>query len=155
MSTCSLVNEGEANPSLSRIQIMRSVPGFDTYPSDIKMAVCRQCATPLCVISCPTGAAFIDTANGNVRVIDTTKCNGCGLCLSACPQQPHRTVWNPVTKKATKCDLCTNAKYFSQKGGVSGKQACVEACAIKALKFVKNMPSQQDVSGYDINLAAG
>ena len=48
------------------------------------MAVCRQCVTPVCVENCPVGAAYIDTANGNVRRIDEEKCIGCGLCVSVC-----------------------------------------------------------------------
>ena len=38
-------------------------------------------------------------------------------------------------------------------GGPGGKQACVETCAAKALKLVKEAPSQLDVAGYDVNLA--
>jgi protein NrfC len=153
MFACSMTHEGEANPAVSRIQIIRDAPSFTKYPYDIVMSVCRQCVTPLCVQKCPTGACHIDTANGNVRRIDEEKCIGCKQCIQACPQRPHRTVWNPVKNKSTKCDLCANAPYWNQKGGPDGHPACVDICPAKALKLVKEAPSQTDVAGYDVNLA--
>ena len=56
MYACSMTHEGEANPSLSRIQIIRDAPSFTKYPYDIVMSVCRQCVTPICVQNCPAGA---------------------------------------------------------------------------------------------------
>jgi protein NrfC len=153
MFACSMTHEGVANPSLSRIQIIRDAPSFTKYPYDIVMSVCRQCITPLCVQNCPTGACYVDAANGNVRRIDQEKCVGCKTCISSCPQRPHRTIWNSAKNKSTKCDLCSDAPYWTQKGGPSGKQACVETCAAKALKLVKEAPPQADVSGYDVNMA--
>jgi len=150
MLSCSLVHNGEQNLSLSRIQIMQD--SFGKFPDDIKMAPCRQCVTPVCVQNCPVGAAFVDTENGNVRRIDSEKCIGCQTCLAMCPQQPHRTVWNHITGKATKCDLCIDTPYWNEEGGVNGKQACVECCPMKAIKFVKAVPAQRETEGYDVNL---
>jgi len=150
MLSCSLVHEGTQNLSLSRIQIAQD--SFGKFPNDIKMAPCRQCVTPVCVEQCPTGAAFVDSKNGNVRRIDSKKCIGCKTCLAACPQQPHRTVWNPATKKSMKCDLCIDSPHWSEKGGPTGKQACVESCPMKAIKFVAETPNQMETDGYDINL---
>jgi protein NrfC len=153
MFACSMTHEGEANPSLSRIQIVRDAPSFTKYPYDVVMSVCRQCVSPLCVQNCPVGACFVDEKNGNIRRIDQSQCIGCQNCIRSCPQRPHRTVWNPVKNKSTKCDLCADAPFWTQKGGPNGKQACVETCAAKALKLVAEAPSQQDINGYDINLA--
>jgi len=153
MFACSMTHEGEANPSLSRIQIIKDAPSFTKYPYDVVIAVCRQCVTPLCVQNCPTGACHVSEANGNIRMIDETRCVGCKLCISSCPQRPHRTVWNPVKRKSTKCDLCVNAPYWSEKGGPQGRQACVEICPAKALKLVKETPPQSDIAGYDVDLA--
>lgn len=147
---CSLAHEGKENISLSRIQI--GANAFGRYPNDLVMNVCRQCTTPVCVERCPTGACHIDTNNGNVRVIDQSKCIGCQACIEACPQQPHRTIWNPETKKSTKCDLCLNTPYWGEKGGPNGKQACVELCPMNAIKFVSKVPSQQGDEGYEVNL---
>jgi protein NrfC len=153
MFACSLTHEGEANPSLSRVQIIRDAPSFTKYPFDVVMSLCRQCVTPICVQNCPVGACHVDAANGNIRRIDQAKCIGCQMCIKSCPQRPHRTVWNPVKKKSTKCDLCADAPYWSQKGGPTGKQACIESCPVKAIKLVAETPSQTDVSGYDVTLA--
>jgi len=151
MLACSLVHEGEASLSLSRIQVTRSV--LTRYPYDIQMAVCRQCPEPLCVANCPTGACHIDTSNGNVRRMDESKCIGCQTCLKSCPYTPHRTIWKPSANKATKCDLCTDSPHFSKPSGPSGQQACVVTCPMGALKLVHELPSQTDIGGYDVNLA--
>lgn len=150
MLACSLVHEGEASTSLARIQVSRSV--LTRYPYDIQIAVCRQCPTPLCVDNCPTGACHVSTENGNVRMTDPDKCIGCQTCLKSCPYAPHRTIWIPAANKATKCDLCVDAPYFSKKGGPSGEQACVTTCPMKALKLVTELPSQMDIGGYDVDL---
>jgi protein NrfC len=154
MFACSMTHEGAANPSLSRIQIIRDAPSFTKYPYDVVMSVCRQCVSPLCVQNCPTGACHVDEANGNIRRIDQSKCIGCQRCIQSCPHKPHRTIWNSAKKKSTKCDLCADAPYWNEKGGPDGKQACVETCPIKALKLVKEAPPQLDIAGYDINLAS-
>ena len=128
MFACSMTHGGEANPSLSRIQIIRNAPSFTKYPYGVVMSVCRQCVSALCVQNCPAGACHVDEANGNVRMIDQSKCIGCRRCINSCPQWPHRTVWNSVKKKSTKCDLCANAPFWSKQGGMGGNQGCVEIC---------------------------
>jgi protein NrfC len=153
MFACSMTHEGVANPSLSRIQIIRDAPSFTSYPYDIVISVCRQCITPLCVQNCPAGACFIDEDNDNIRRIDQSKCIGCQSCIESCPHKPHRTIWDSVKEKSAKCDLCLDSPYWTEKGGPEGKQACVETCPVKALKLVKQAPSQTDISGYDVNLA--
>jgi len=150
MLSCSLVHYGVQSLSLSRIQIMHD--SFGKFPNDVIMSPCRQCVTPPCVINCPVGAAFIDSENGNVRRIDSEKCIGCKTCLRMCPQQPHRTVWNHASGKSTKCDLCLDTPHWNEKGGPDGKQACVESCPMKAIKFVAAIPNQQETEGYDVNL---
>jgi protein NrfC len=152
MLSCSLVHYGVQNLSRSRIQIMQN--SFAKFPDDIKMAPCRQCKVPVCVQSCPSGAAFVDTANGNVRRIDSKKCIGCKTCIKMCPQQPHRTVWVVIDGqgKSSKCDLCIDTPHWDEKGGPGGKQACVESCPMMAIKFVAQMPDQEETDGYDVNL---
>jgi len=153
MFACSMAHQGEANPALSRIQIIRDAPSFTKYPLDIVMAVCRQCVSPLCVQNCPTGAAHVDAEHGHVRVIDQKKCIGCKRCIQSCPQRPHRTVWNPYINRSSKCDLCIDSPNWGKPGGPDGAQACVSICPSKALKLVHEAPPQADVAGYDVNLA--
>jgi protein NrfC len=151
MLSCSLTHYGVHNLSLARIQIMQD--SFGKFPDDVKMAPCRQCVTPPCVLNCPVGAAYVDEKNGNVRRIDMKKCIGCKTCIKMCPQQPHRTVWNHIENKSSKCDLCIDtAAYWNEKGGPGGKQACVEACPMKAIKFVAETPDQTETDGYDVKL---
>ncbi len=152
MAACSMAHEKSASLSLSRIQITQA--SLAPFPFDLDQYQCRQCTAPLCVEICPTGACHIDTANGNVRVIDQEECNGCRKCLDACPQQPHRTIWNPATNKATKCDLCADAPYLGEKGGPGGTQACVSVCPMGALSVVTTAPDQTDNNAYDVNLRA-
>ena len=150
MLSCSLTHYGVQSLSLANIQIIQD--SFGKFPNDLQMAPCRQCVTPPCVINCPVGAAFIDEKNGNVRRINAKKCIGCKTCIKMCPQQPHRTVWNQAAKKSSKCDLCLETPYWNEKGGPLGKQACVEACPMKAIKFVSVTPNQEETDGYNVNL---
>jgi protein NrfC len=150
MLACSLTHYGVQSLSFSRIQIIQD--SFGKFPDDIQIAPCRQCVTPVCVQNCPVGAAYVDTENGNVRRIDSEKCIGCQTCLRMCPQQPHRTIWNHVSGKSTKCDLCIDTPYWNEEGGPDGKQACVSSCPMQALKVVHNTPDQKETEGYNVNL---
>ncbi len=150
MMVCSLVHEGEANLSLARIQVMQNI--LRNWPDDIKIVLCRQCVDPQCVEACPTGALFIDTAHGNTRVIDESQCIGCQQCIDACPFTPSRIIWNHETEKAVKCDLCINTPYWGETGGPDGKQACVEICPQRAIKFTGEVPEQAGEAGYEVNL---
>ncbi|MCL2756616.1 MAG: 4Fe-4S dicluster domain-containing protein [Coriobacteriia bacterium] len=150
MLACSMAHYGVADLSLSRIQIVQS--SFDVFPNDIRQYQCRQCEFPVCVMACPSGACHIDEEHGNVRVIDDELCTGCGTCIQACPQQPHRTVWNSKTEKSSKCDLCINTPYLEAEGGPGGTQACVATCPMYAIVFTDEMPDQRGDAGYDLNL---
>ena len=150
MLACSLVHEGTENLSLSRIQILQN--SFAKFPDDLTMAQCRQCVEPPCVEACPEKALFVDKKNGNVRTVDVKKCTGCKACIQACPYEPGRALWNPDKKHALKCDLCSGAPFWSQKGGVKGKQACVEVCPLNAIQFTKKIPEQKGDFGYKVNL---
>jgi len=151
MLSCSLTHYGEQSLTLSRIQIAQD--SFGSFPEDIQMAPCLQCVEPTCVSNCPVEAAYIDTANGNVRRIDSDKCIGCRTCLTMCSQQPdHRTVWNKGENKSSKCDLCLDTPYWNEEGGPGGKQACVESCPFKAIKFTDKTPDQAGFNGYDVKL---
>jgi protein NrfC len=149
MTACSMVHDGEVSFSLARLQMHRAV--LNKYPLDITMHVCRQCPDAPCVKACKFGACQVSAENGNVRMIDSSKCVGCQQCIKMCPHTPHRTIWNPKTKKSTKCDLCTNTPYFHKKGGVDGAQACVDVCPSNALKIVDKLPLE--TGGYDVDLS--
>lgn len=150
MLACSLVHEGTENLSLARIQILQN--SFEKFPDDLTVAQCRQCVEPPCVEACPEKALFVDKKNGNVRMVDVKKCIGCKACIQACPYEPARALWNPDKKRALKCDLCSDAPFWSEKGGPKGKQACVEVCPLNAIQFTKKIPEQKGDTGYKVNL---
>jgi len=150
MLACSLVHEGTENLSFARIQILQN--SFGKFPDDLTMAQCRQCVEPACVEACPEKALFVDKKNGNIRTVDVKKCTGCKSCVQACPYEPSRALWNPDKKKALKCDLCSDAPFWNEKGGVKGKQACIEVCPLNAIQFTKKIPGQKGDTGYKVNL---
>jgi protein NrfC len=146
MLACSLAHEGKVNLSRSRIQVLQN--SFAHVPEDLTVAQCRQCVSPACLEACPTGALHLDAKQGNIRVIDAAKCIGCQSCVAACPFAPSRVAWNSETNRAAKCDLCAEAPFWNQKGGPEGKQACIEICPQRALRFTDKIPSQQGDKGY-------
>lgn len=157
MIACSLVNEGAANLSLSRIQV--SGNPFGCYPDDSFISQCRQCEDPKCVEYCANGALSIDTENGNIRRVNKNYCIGCGRCVQACPYTPKRPIVAPDdafngTLRARKCDLCLSAPYhFSATGGgIEGIRACEAICPLGAIVFTTEMPAQAGNAGYDVNL---
>ncbi|MHC4708509.1 MAG: 4Fe-4S dicluster domain-containing protein [Planctomycetota bacterium] len=157
MLACSLVHEGEVNLSLSRVQVMQN--SFEKWPDDLTIEQCRQCADPVCLKACPTGALGADAKYGNVRIVNVDKCIGCGLCMEACPYTPSRLLLAPDKDfnndpKSRKCDLCAYAQYHwhGEGGGPNGKQACLEVCPVGAIKFTERMPAQKGEAGYKVDL---
>ncbi len=150
MLACSLVHHGKISLSLARIQVLQNP--FERFPQDLTIAQCRQCVDPECVKVCPVGALHVDGRNGNVRRVDTAKCIGCKACTQACPYDPARALWNSEERHAEKCDLCVDSPFWGQKGGPGGKQACVEVCALGAIRFTKAIPEQRGDGGYNVNL---
>ena len=150
MLACSLVHEGVENLTLSRIQVIQN--SFESFPDDVTIEQCRQCVEPACVEACPVDAITADGKYGYVRMVDKTKCIGCGDCAEACPYVPSRAVVSD--EKSHKCDLCANAPYHwdDAGGGPDGKQACVEVCPVGAIKFSEKIPVQQGDTGYKVNL---
>lgn len=157
MLACSIIHEGVASLSLSRIQIMQN--SFESFPDDLTIEQCRQCVDPPCVTECPTDALEPNAKFGNVRMVDKEKCIGCGACYDVCPYTPRRAVLAADEDygrelKSRKCDLCANAPYHWDKdgGGPEGKQACVEVCPVDAIKLTKVIPQQKGDAGYKVGL---
>ena len=73
-------------------------------------------------------------------------------CIEACPFTPARVLFNFEEGYAQKCDLCAETPFWKQQGGPGGKQACVEVCPVRAIKFTDKVPLQRGDSGYDVNL---
>ncbi len=87
---------------------------------------CNHCEMPACVANCPTEAMYIDDEDGTVQY-DTSKCDGCQACVSACPYSIP--VFFEEEKVVRKCNACIELR-------ANGEQpACVAACPMRALEF--------------------
>lgn len=85
---------------------------------------CRHCDPAPCAIACPTQALSF---GGKGVTLDPEKCNGCTLCLFACPF--GMMDFNPETKLAANCDLCSKRRA----GGHD--PACILTCPSSALYY--------------------
>lgn len=145
MLACSLAHEGESNLSLARIQIFNDT--FGSYPTDVAIHFCRQCEQPLCYLACPLpDEALCISEETGVRYINEEICTGCYQCVDACPYTPSRIIFRTDNHIALKCDLCRNTPFWH----AAGKQACVETCPMKALKFTSKKPESPE--DYTVNL---
>ncbi|ALC91314.1 oxidoreductase [Bacillus sp. FJAT-18017] len=104
-----------------------------TAPEMFLSVSCNHCDSPECFRVCPQ-RAFTKRRDGIVE-INEDLCNGCQLCVSACPYGAPQ--FNPETQKVSKCQMC----YPRQDAGL--QPACVEACTTGALELV-NLASFND-----------
>jgi formate dehydrogenase iron-sulfur subunit len=87
--------------------------------------VCKHCAQAPCLEVCPTGA-IIRTEFDTV-VIQSDACNGCRLCIAACPFGVIDI--NPASDTAQKCTLCYDRLQ------VGMEPACAQACPTDSIQF--------------------
>jgi Fe-S-cluster-containing dehydrogenase component len=131
---CTEFIDGKAAPTQSRIKVDRNLnfgpkdvfafrKGQGNWGNGLVVQdICVQCPHPVpCANACPEDAIVV-SPTGNVRVVDSNKCNGCKICLKACPWE--MISFDLESRKATKCFLC------------HGKPKCVEACPSESLSYV-------------------
>ncbi|MGH7569925.1 MAG: 4Fe-4S dicluster domain-containing protein [Gemmatimonadales bacterium] len=87
--------------------------------------VCKHCVQAPCLEVCPTNA-IIRTEFDTVVILSDT-CNGCRLCIAACPFGVIDI--NPASNTAQKCTLC----YDRLQGGL--EPACSKACPTRSIQF--------------------
>lgn len=87
---------------------------------------CNHCREPECARVCPVGAIY-RRPDGAV-LINPGVCNGCRLCILACPYSAPK--FSPSRGKVTKCDLCAE----QLDAGLA--PVCVAACPTDALQLV-------------------
>ncbi|MBI4331666.1 MAG: 4Fe-4S dicluster domain-containing protein [Chloroflexi bacterium] len=120
-AVCSLSHEGVVSPRFARLRII------DYYVEGhrIEGYVCKQCTGAECLRVCRPKALYVDKETG-AKVIDPERCNGCKLCIIACPQHPNSPIYyDAATKKCLKCDLC------------GGDPLCVKFCPEAVLSLSK------------------
>lgn len=81
---------------------------------------CRLCDNPPCVTACPR-KALIQRDKTRVIQVDNTKCDGCGLCIEACPYGAIR--YDEEARAVVICDLC------------EGDPECRKICPVEAIEF--------------------
>ena len=99
---------------------------------------------------------------GGRLLIDKKKCQGCMTCMLACSlvhegkenlslsriqvlQSYFEKYPNDIqARSGESCDLCLDTPYWKEKGGVDGKQACVEACPVGAVRLSTEMPATSE-----------
>jgi Fe-S-cluster-containing hydrogenase component 2 len=124
---CSLVKEGECNPAKSRISIIAG----EMMETPL---VCQQCEVLFCASVCQKNAIKRNETT-NATVVDLELCNGCKVCIKACPFQAIS--YNAGRKKAFICDHC------------GGDPQCVKWCPTGALEYldVTESSRQKQIAG--------
>lgn len=99
-----------------------------TYPN-LRMhylpIACMHCSEPPCLPSCPTEAIY--RRQDGIVLIDEAKCDGCQVCLQACPYDV--LTYDSENDKVWKCTLCAHRVD-------RGLQPfCVLCCEMEAMFF--------------------
>ena len=119
----SLDNTGELSGQTWRhVQIIDNVPDETMSAGNgtaflLMSDVCKHCTHASCMDVCPTGA-IIRTEFDTVFIQEDV-CNGCRMCISACPYNVIDI--DPQRDVARKCTLC----YDRLQGGM--QPACAKA----------------------------
>jgi len=114
VTACSLEKGELFSPTISRINIHK-----DEATCLAIATICEHCPRPPCHLICPTRAIVKDHKMGLTRIL-AEKCDGCGLCVKACPFSAIR-IKNGL---AFICDLC------------GGEPNCAAVCMPRAIKYV-------------------
>lgn len=90
--------------------------------------LCQHCDDGPCMTACPHGA--ISKRDDGLVLIDPAVCNGCQLCVPACPY--GAIYFNRGLRTAQKCTGCA---HLLDRGWPIKEPRCVDACVTGALTF--------------------
>jgi Fe-S-cluster-containing dehydrogenase component len=104
--TCEVAckQENRAPDGIRLISVTEEGPRLaeDNLTFNYRVNLCRHCADPPCVESCPVEA--IARREDGLVLLLTEECTGCTLCVEACPYQA--IAFDEREGKAYKCNLC-------------------------------------------------
>ncbi|MEW6334432.1 MAG: 4Fe-4S dicluster domain-containing protein [Thermodesulfobacteriota bacterium] len=116
----------ETGSKWCRVITVKPRKAGDGLRADYLPTLCLHCDEPLCLQSCPAGA-ITKRADGLV-LVDAERCDGCRLCVCACPYGAMS--FNEVTQAAGKCNFCLERS----ESGI--EPSCVQHCLGGALRYV-------------------
>jgi tetrathionate reductase subunit B len=111
-----------------------------TYPYVIRNMtplLCMQCADPPCMKACPIPGAIYQRADG-IILVSKDKCDGCKLCISACPY--NALYFREDTGIVDKCTFCVE----NLDNGLLPE--CVKTCPAEAMFFGDLNDSSSQIS---------
>jgi anaerobic carbon-monoxide dehydrogenase iron sulfur subunit len=123
---CSLAHEGYVDPIHARLRVI-----LDPLRAEHEVRICHQCRRAPCAAACPRGAiSYTPTSrrpngpsgggtDGGYWTVDAAACDGCGLCVAACPFHVLMLGYDRDTIRI--CDTC------------GGAPECVASCPAGAL----------------------
>ena len=97
---------------------------------------CMHCDEPPCFDACPSGA--ISKRLDGIVLIDEEKCDGCQMCMSACPYEA--LIFDSDRSIARKCNLC----YERLDEGF--EPFCVLCCGVDAISYGDILDPASEVS---------
>jgi len=115
-----------------------------------------------------TNAEGIEEKGGQL-LIDKKKCQGCMTCMLVCSlvhegkenlslsriqviQSSFEKYPNDIeTRQVESCDLCLDTPFWNEQGGAEGKQACVEACPLGAVRFSTEISKNLESGEREVN----
>ena len=127
---CKLENNMERG-SCIRVDMLEGQPldtphgQFPDLTSCYLPVTCMHCQEPPCIDACPLDAIY--KRDDGIVILDTSKCDGCQACITACPY--GAILWDESNEIPVKCHLC-----FSRLD--QGLQPfCVQCCEGQAICF--------------------
>jgi len=123
---CKQEHDLPVGPRWTRVMTVEPRQVNEELCTDFVFTTCVQCDDPLCAHICPVDA--ITKRDDGIVVIDEAKCNGCGLCVHACPFGAIHI--NPDKNIAWKGFFCLDRVDQGL------EPSCVQHCAGGSLQYV-------------------
>jgi len=93
-------------------------------------SLCETATCRHCVQACPAGAWQL---NDDGLFLDTTRCDGCGLCTAACTQEALKIPASALVIERARLRMALAACEHAVGGGGAGVLPCVHAIGLRGL----------------------